>query len=96
MLIELPPGRRDALRPLYEGFPGLRGCIDAALDGTMGRAWAGDASSPSFAMIHLEFFMLAGDPNAPNPEATVRAIFERGSIVAPDASWDPLLHRVWG
>ena len=74
MLIELPVGQRDALRPLYGGFPGVRGCIDAALDGTMGRAWAGDASSPTFAMVHLEFFMLAGDPDAPDAEAAVRAI----------------------
>lgn len=96
MLIELPPGQRDALRPLYDGFPGLRGCLDAALDGTMGRAWADDAARPSFAMVHLEFFMLAGDANAPQAEAAVRAIYERGSIVARDASWDPLIRRVWG
>ncbi|MEX2158043.1 MAG: GNAT family N-acetyltransferase [Dehalococcoidia bacterium] len=96
MLIELPPGRRDTLRPLYETFPGLRGCIDAALDGTMGRAWADDASRPTFGMVHLEFFMLAGDANAPQAEAAVRAIYERGSIVARDASWEPLIRRVWG
>ena len=96
MLIELPVGQRDALRPLYEGFPGLHGCIDAALDGTMGRAWADDAARPTFAMVHLEFFMLGGAPSAPDAEAAVRAIDRRGGIVAPDASWEPLLRRVWG
>jgi GNAT superfamily N-acetyltransferase len=47
-------------------------------------------------MVHLEFFMLAGDPNAPDAEAAVRAIDRRGGIVALDASWEPLLRRVWG
>ena len=41
MLTELPTAERDAVRSLFDAFPGLRGGIDAALDGPMGRTTPG-------------------------------------------------------
>ena len=62
----------------------------------MGRAWADDASAPSVAMIRFDFYFLAGDPSAAAAEEFVRFLDRRASIVTPDASWEPLLRRVWG
>jgi GNAT superfamily N-acetyltransferase len=96
MLAELPPSERPSLRPLFAGFPGLHGCLDAALDGAMGTVWADDPARPSVAMIHLDFYFLAGDENAAAAEEAARFLDRRASIVTPDASWEPLLRRIWG
>ena len=96
MLTELPPDQREPLRPLFADMPGLRGCIDAAFDGTMGRAWADDPSAPAVALVQFDFYFLAGDPNAAAADEAVRFLDQRASIVTPDASWEPLLRRVWG
>src|SRR3990172_9527152 len=96
MLVELLPAERENLRPLFARFPGLHGCVDAALEGAMGRAWADDPSVPSVAMIQFDFYFLAGDPNAAAAEEAIRSLDRRASIVTPDASWEPLLRRVWG
>jgi RimJ/RimL family protein N-acetyltransferase len=96
MLAELPPDQREPLRPLLAGMPGLRGCIDAAFDGTMGRAWADDPSAPAVALVQFDFYFLAGDPNAAAADEAVRFLDQRASIVTADASWEPLLRSVWG
>ena len=96
MLTEIAPSERETLRPLFAGFPGLRGCVDAALEGTMGRAWADDPSRPRVAMLQLDFFLFAGDPGAAGAEEAVRSVDQDGSIVAATASWEPVLRRVWG
>ena len=95
MLAEIPPSERDAVRPLFDGFPGLRGLLDAALDGTMGRLWADDPSRPAFAMVQLDFFLFAGDPSAPGADEAARMVDQDGSIVASSPSWEPLLRSVW-
>lgn len=96
MLIELSPGERAPLRALFAGFPGLRGCIDAAFDGTMGRAWADDPSAPTVALVQFDFYFLAGDPSAATADEAVRSLDQRASIVTRDAAWEPLLRSVWG
>jgi GNAT superfamily N-acetyltransferase len=96
MLAELPPAERASLRPLFAGFPGLHGCLDAALEGAMGTVWADDPARPSVAMIHLDFYLLAGDANVPAAGEAARRPRERASIVASSADWEPLLRRVWG
>ncbi len=96
MLIELPPGERGPLRPLFEGFPGSRGIVDAGLEGSMGRAWADDASRPTVALIDLDFYLLAGDPDAPAAEEAVRRLERPWSVGASNDAWGPLLRRIWG
>ncbi len=96
MLIELSAGEREALRSLFAGFPGLHGCLDAALEGTMGRAWADDPSRPRVAMIDLDFSLIAGDPRAPGAEEVVRMFDPPWSLATSSAAWEPLLRRVWG
>jgi GNAT superfamily N-acetyltransferase len=96
MLIELPPAQREALRPLFDGFPGLRGIVDAGLEGTMGRAWADDASRPTVGMIHLDFCLLAGDPDSRAAEEAVRRLQPPWSAGVSSNAWERLLRHVWG
>ena len=95
MLAELPPGSRQPLRPLFAEFPGLHGCVDAVLDGSMGTARADDAVRPAVGLLDLDFYLLAGDPNASAAEEAVRSLEPPGSIVTSSADWEPLLRRVW-
>lgn len=96
MLIDLPPAAREPLRPLFAGFPGSRGIVDAGLEGTMGRAWADDASHPTLGLIDLDFYLLAGDPDVPAAEEALRRLEPPWSLGASSAGWEPLLRRVWG
>ncbi|MCH8994775.1 MAG: GNAT family N-acetyltransferase [Chloroflexi bacterium] len=96
MLIELPPTAREPLRPLFAGFPGLHGCLDAVLEGTMGTARANDALRPVVALLQLDFHLLAGDPDAAGAEEAVRSLPQVASIVTSSADWEPLLRRTWG
>ena len=96
MLIELAPAEREPLRPLFRGFPGLRGIVDAGLEGTMGRAWADDASSPTVALIDLDFCLLAGDPHSPAAEEAADRLEPPWSVAASGNAWEPLLRLVWG
>jgi GNAT superfamily N-acetyltransferase len=96
MLIELPPDARGPLRPLFEGFPGLHGCVDAVLEGTMGTARADDAHYPKVALAELDFAFLAGDPDALAADEAVRSLQPPAWPALSSASWEPLLRRVWG
>ena len=96
MLIELPPAGRQPLRSLFRGFPGLRGIFDAGLEGAMGRAWADSASRPTVALVHLDFYLLAGDPDSPAAEEAVRRVVPPWSAGASSDAWEPLLRRIWG
>ena len=96
MLVEVPPAQREPLRPLFAGIPGLRGCIDAAFDGGMGRAWADDALAPSVALVRFDFYFLAGDPTAAAADEAVRFLDRRASIVTSGRDWELLLRDVWG
>lgn len=96
MLIELAPNDREPLRPLFAGFPGLHGCLDAVLEGTMGTAHANDVLRPAVALLHLDFHLLAGDPTAPAAEEAVRTLPQVATIVTSSGDWEPLLRRVWG
>ncbi len=96
MLIELPPAEREPLRPLFDGFPGSRGIVDAGLEGTMGRAWTDDAARPTIALFDLDFYLLAGEPDAPAAEEAVRRLEVPWSAATSGDVWEPLLRRVWG
>jgi GNAT superfamily N-acetyltransferase len=96
MLIDLPPNAREPLRPLFEGFPGLHGCLHAVLEGTMGTARADDALRPTVAMLHLDFSFIAGDARVPAAEEAVRSLQPPAYLAPSSAQWEPLLRRVWG
>ena len=96
MLIELPPGQRESLRPLLDGFPGSRGIVDAVLEETMGRAWANDTTRPTVALIELDLYLLAGEPDAPAAEEAVRRLEVPWSAATSSDVWQPRLRRVWG
>jgi GNAT superfamily N-acetyltransferase len=96
MLLDLPPDAREPLRPLLEGFPGLRGCLHAILEGTMGTARADDATSPRVALLDLDFYFLVGDADAPGAEDVVRGLDAPFGLATSGPAWEPLLRRVWG
>jgi RimJ/RimL family protein N-acetyltransferase len=96
MLVELPPGDRHSVRPLFAGFPGLHGIVDIALEGAMGKVRADHAVRPAIAVIELDFHLLAGDPRAPSAESVVRELSPPWSVVTSSEAWEPLLRRVWG
>jgi hypothetical protein len=96
MLIELPPAERDRLRPLFAGFPGSRGIVDAGLEGTMGRPWADATSRPTVGLIDLDFCLLAGDPGAPAAGEAVRRLEPPWSAATLSPAWELFLRRVWG
>ncbi len=84
------------MQPLFEGVPGLHGCVDAALEGSMGQVYADAEEQPSIAVIHLDFCIIAGDAAAPDAEDAVRQLEPPASIVASSDAWEPLLQRIWG
>jgi len=96
MLTPIAPTGRARLRPLFDGLPGLHGCLDAALDGGMGEAFADDANEPAVARVLLDFDLLGGDASAPAAIEAARAIEPPASIVPAGAGWETLLRRVWG
>ena len=96
MLAEIPPADRESLRPLFAGFPGLHGIVDAALEGTMGTVRADDATRPTVGVIELDFYLLAGDPQAPAAEDVVRGMSPPWSAVTSTEDWEALLRRIWG
>jgi RimJ/RimL family protein N-acetyltransferase len=96
MLIDLPSDARETLRPLFAGFTGLHGCLDAALEGTMGRARADDARRPAVALIELDFSFLAGDAEGPAAEEAVRALDLPAFVAVSSPICEDVLRRVWG
>ena len=62
----------------------------------MGTAHADDADSPSVALLHLDFYFLAGDSSAAAAEEAVRSLHPRASVVASGPEWGAVLRRVWG
>ncbi|MEX0785718.1 MAG: GNAT family N-acetyltransferase [Dehalococcoidia bacterium] len=96
MLTEVPPDEREPLRPLFAGFPGLHGCLDAIFEGTAGIAWADDSARPSVALLQLDFDFLAGDASQQAAEHAVRQLEPPVSLAVSSVDWEPLLRRVWG
>ncbi len=96
MLVELTAGAREAARPLFDGFPGLHGLVDIALEGAMGTLHADDAARPAVALVELDFYSLAGNAGAASAEEAVLRIKPPAGIVTSSPQWEPLLRRVWG
>ena len=96
MLVNLPVGRREALRPLYRDYPYLHGAVEAGIAADFGEAVADSAEAPSVACIHLEMDFFSGDSQAPAAREMVERLVTDASIVAPGPGWEPLLRDVWG
>src|SRR6266508_141528 len=96
MLVELTASGREVARPLFDGFPGLHGLLDAALEGAMGTVRVDDATRPRLAHIDLDFDLLAGNVGAAAAEEAVLRVRPPAGIVTSSPQWEPLLRRVWG
>jgi len=95
VLIELPIGHREVLRPLYRDYPYLHGAAEAGISAAFGEAVADDLERPAVACIHLDFWLLAGNPALLAAREMVERIVPRAAIVAPGEAWESLLREVW-
>ncbi|MCH8814184.1 MAG: GNAT family N-acetyltransferase [Chloroflexi bacterium] len=95
MLPPIPPNSRAPLRPLFDGFVGLHGVIDAVLEGALGNAYADDPANPHVARLELDFNAIAGDPEAPAAADALRALAPGEHLAIPE-SWTDLLVSVRG
>ena len=95
MLVEIPPNAREAVRPLFAGFPGLQGIVAAALAGTMGKVQVDDCIDPKIAVITLDFYLFAGDPRAGAALEAVDELPVPWSAVTSTGDWEFLLRRRW-
>lgn len=85
---KLPKNERPILRPLYDGFPGLHGAIEAVLEGVLGEAFVDDASHPRVSRVVIgDFHAIAGDPEAPAASEALLAVPHR-DYVAVAESWN--------
>ena len=84
---------RGVARGLYEGFPGLHGAIDSALEGVLGEVVVDDASNPSVARIVIgDFHSVSGDPDAPSAVEALRAVPDLDYLATAE-SWHELVRR---
>ncbi len=86
-MLPVPPERLDRLRPLFAGFPGLHGALEAAFEGTNGDVLVDNADDPRVARIVIgDFHCVAGDPDAPLAADALRAVPDREFLAVPE-SW---------
>jgi hypothetical protein len=89
---KLKSKHRERVRPLYEGFPGLHGAIEAVLEGAGGKVYVDDADEPRVSrMVVGDFHMIAGDHTSPKATKALRAVPKREYIAVPD-DWHELVH----
>jgi RimJ/RimL family protein N-acetyltransferase len=92
MLIEVPPERREQLRPLFAGTPGVRGVQEAGLSGAMGRMYADDLDDPKLAVLNLWFYMAAGEPTPDAVYEFLHLLPMACSIIVPE-DWHAVLQK---
>ena len=90
VLTALPPGRRELIRPLFDGFAGLHGLIDSVLEGQLGEAYTDDTVRPRIGHINLDFNVIAGDQGAPAAADAIMSLPAGEHLAVPD-SWVDLL-----
>ncbi len=97
VLHELSPAQHAGLRPLYADFAlRLHGLIEAIFSGEFGRAWADDPATPTVALAHIDFWLVAGNARALAASEAVRMV-TRGTLVTDgSAGWDDLIRRELG
>jgi GNAT superfamily N-acetyltransferase len=89
----LPQDAAESARPLYDGFTGLHGALDAALKGSAGEVYVDDAKAPRVARITIgDFHAIAGDTNAPGAPEALLAVPDRDHIAVADG-WHDLVHE---
>src|SRR5712692_1942774 len=95
MLVELPPGSREVLRPLFAGFRPMHGAWEAVLATELGDAVADDAEHPTVARLTIDFHFFAGDPTTPAARELLAGLGLRAYLIALPA-WDALFRATWG
>lgn len=90
MLKAIAPTNRGRLSLLFEGSVGLRGVVDAVLEGAMGEAWADDPVAPRVGVMKLDFYLMAGDLASPAIREAVGLLSAGDHVLAPE-SWVGLL-----
>ena len=87
-MIQLTPAQHERLRPMFAGFgTRLHGCVEAIFTGDFGRAWADDSDVPSVAIAQIDFWFIAGDPQAAAAADALALVPSRGTIVTSGGGW---------
>jgi GNAT superfamily N-acetyltransferase len=85
--------RREAVRLLYSGYPGLHGAIEAVLEGGFGQVFVDDAAAPRVArMVVGDSHMVAGDPGAAGAVDTLLAV-PSGEYISVPEPWHEFVRR---
>lgn len=84
---------RETVRPLYSGYPGLHGAIEAVLEGGFGQVFVDHAVAPRVArMVVGDFHMVAGDPGAPDAADALIAV-PSGEYISVPEHWHEFVQR---
>ncbi len=82
---------RERSRPLFAGFPGLHGAIEAVLEGAAGTVYADETDDPHVVRAVVgDFHMIAGDASRPAAVEALRAVPKGDYIAVPDG-WHDLV-----
>jgi hypothetical protein len=78
-------------RPLFQGFSGLHGAVDAALEGSLGTVTADEPADPRVCHVAFhDFHVIAGDPGLSAAREALEAVPQDDHIAAPE-SWHGLI-----
>lgn len=95
-MIELHGRERRVARALFEASPpGAHGSLAAGLSGEFGRLWVDHAKTPAVALLHLDFYFLAGDPRSSAAREVVTSLTRPIAVLA-GPEWEPLLREHFG
>lgn len=90
---KLKKKHRERVRPLYAGYPGLHGAIEAVLEGATGKIYVDDADEPRVSrMVVGDFHMIAGDHRSPKAAKALRDVTKREYIAVPD-DWHDIMRE---
>ena len=81
-MLEVEPGRRDRLRPLFAAHRNLRAVIEGVLDGVLGRAWCDERGEVARLQLGV-YQILGGDPGGAAGTRLLGAIPAPCEVVLP-------------
>ncbi len=90
-LTAIAPPERPELAHLFEGYPCLRGEIDALLYGGMGDLYVAAAAPRAAIGLLGDFIYLAGDATADDAPPLLAALRPARIVVPPDDAWRRLV-----
>lgn len=93
-IVVVPGPDARALGDRFAAHRELRACLDAVLEGRLGRLWSSRAAARADVGCYAFF---GGDASTPGAQALVRGVIPpRELLWGTDSTWPILFRRVWG